>query len=215
MDDDTQVYGDGRRAAQAKLTVDRAQIERWLEALKDIDALHHSQEPESVDAQKAIADMGQVLEQQAQEPVFCEYCGGNDENPPDHCMDCAQPQPEQEPDAIGCQCAECGEWQRWTPSGMVCKNGHGGASGINQRLYTTPPAAPVQPVGKFAKFTNGIWREVTDGSPGVSLYTAPPQRPWVGLTEQQRNDIEDACEMIIGKPAFDATEAKLKELNHD
>jgi hypothetical protein len=26
------------------------------------------------------------------EPVFCEYCGGNDENPPDHCMDCARPQ---------------------------------------------------------------------------------------------------------------------------
>lgn len=28
----------------------------------------------------------------------CEYCGGNDENPPDHCMDCALPQqlsPEQ------------------------------------------------------------------------------------------------------------------------
>jgi len=27
---------------------------------------------------------------------------------------------------------------------MVCKNGHGGASGINQRLYTTPPAQPAQ-----------------------------------------------------------------------
>ena len=33
--------------------------------------------------------------QPAQEPVFCEYCGGNDENPPNHCMDCARPQ---EPD---------------------------------------------------------------------------------------------------------------------
>jgi len=39
------------------------------------------------------------------------------------------------------------------------------------------------------------------------------KRPWVGLTEQQRNDIEDACEMIIGKPTFDAIEAKLKEKN--
>jgi hypothetical protein len=29
---------------------------------------------------------------QRTEPVFCEYCGGNDENPPDHCMDCARPQ---------------------------------------------------------------------------------------------------------------------------
>ena len=40
-----------------------------------------------------------------------------------------------------------------------------------------------------------------------------PQRTWVGLTEQERNDIEDYCEMMIGKPAFDAIEAKLKQKN--
>ena len=45
------------------------------------------------------------------------------------------------------------------------------------------------------------------------VYTSPPQRTWVGLCEQERNDIEDACEMMIGKPAFDAIEAKLKEKN--
>ena len=71
-------------------------------------------------------------------------------------------------------------------------------------------------------------RDVYDLTP---LYTTPPggrqsedcltaaQRPvaephkWVGLTEQERNDIEDYCEMIIGKPTFDAIEAKLKERN--
>tara|TARA_R110002126_G_scaffold27206_1_gene91436 strand:+ start:210 stop:764 length:555 start_codon:yes stop_codon:yes gene_type:complete len=37
-----------------------------------------------------------------------------------------------------------------------------------------------EPVGKFAKFTDGIWREVTNGSAGVQLYTTPPQR-----TEQE------------------------------
>ena len=42
-----------------------------------------------------------------------------------------------------------------------------------------------KPVGKFAKFTDGIWREVTDGSPGIFLYTAPPQREWVGLTDDE------------------------------
>jgi hypothetical protein len=55
----------------------------------------------------------------------------------------------------------------------------------------------------------------------VPVYAHPPQRSessgkpsaWVGLTEQERNDIEDYCEMMIGKPAFDAIEAKLKELN--
>jgi hypothetical protein len=33
-----------------------------------------------------------------QEPVFCEYCGGNDDAdfglPTDHCTDCARPQPD-------------------------------------------------------------------------------------------------------------------------
>jgi hypothetical protein len=62
-------YQSKKAAAQNKLTVDREQIEQWLEALKDIDALHHPAEPESADAQKAIADMGKVLEQQAQKPV--------------------------------------------------------------------------------------------------------------------------------------------------
>jgi len=39
----------------------------------------------------------------------------------------------------------------------------------------------VEPVGKFAKFTDGIWREVTDGSAGVPLYTTPQTKEWVGL----------------------------------
>ena len=42
-----------------------------------------------------------------------------------------------------------------------------------------------KPVGKFSRFTDGIWREVTDGSPGIFLYTAPPQREWVGLTDDE------------------------------
>jgi len=46
------------------------------------------------------------------------------------------------------------------------------------------------------------------------LYTTPlAQRQWVGLTEQERNAIEDYCEMIVGKPVLEAIEAKLKEKN--
>ena len=63
-------YQSKKAAANAKLTVDRAQLEQWMEALKDIDALHHSQEPESVDAQKAIADMGQVLDEDDDTQVY-------------------------------------------------------------------------------------------------------------------------------------------------
>jgi len=46
---------------------------------------------------KSRAALRQLLEQP--EPVFCEYCGGNDDAdfglPTDHCTDCARPQPEQ------------------------------------------------------------------------------------------------------------------------
>jgi hypothetical protein len=51
------------------------------------------------------------------------------------------------------------------------------------------------------------------GLEAVAYYTTPPQRPWVELTEQHRNNIEDECEMMIGKPTFDAINTKLKELN--
>jgi hypothetical protein len=48
-----------------------------------------------------------------------------------------------------------------------------------------------------------------------AMFTTPPaaKRQWVGLTEQERNAIEDYYEMIVGKPVFDAIEAKLKERN--
>jgi hypothetical protein len=42
-----------------------------------------------------------------------------------------------------------------------------------------------EPVGRFAKFTDGIWRPVTNYSAGVPLYTHPPQRTWVGLTDKE------------------------------
>jgi hypothetical protein len=78
-----------------------------------------------------------------------------------------------------------------------------------------------EPVGKFAKFTDGIWREVTDGSAGVLLYTTP-QRTWVGLTDEEikkwwasENGLEDCdmCKIDDFLMAVQAIEAKLKEKN--
>jgi hypothetical protein len=43
----------------------------------------------------------------------------------------------------------------------------------------------------------------------IPLYTTPPQRPWVGLTDE---DIADCMEMSIQKTC-QAVEAKLKERN--
>ena len=71
-----------------------------------------------------------------------------------------------------------------------------------------------EPVGKFAKFTDGIWREVTDGSAGVPLYTTPPQRTWVGLTNDEINNLAAGCH--LGNSVQDAiykAVAKLKEKN--
>ena len=73
-----------------------------------------------------------------------------------------------------------------------------------------------EPVGKFAKFTDGIWREVTDGSAGVQLYTTPPKRPWVYLTDEHIKEIVGPYALpIIGytRKLFDQIEAKSKELN--
>ena len=73
-----------------------------------------------------------------------------------------------------------------------------------------------EPVGKFAKFTDGIWREVTDGSAGAPLYTTP-QRTWVGLTDEEWNAIyykfAEHGASVSGWDFAKAIEAKLKEKN--
>lgn len=40
--------------------------------------------------------VGAILALRPQEPTFCAYCGGNDEEPQDHCMDCSRPQSAQQ-----------------------------------------------------------------------------------------------------------------------
>ena len=54
-----------------------------------------------------------------------------------------------------------------------------------------------KPVGKFAKFTDGIWREVTDGSAGVPLYTHPKE--WVELTEYEVKGVLGLSESWVGE----------------
>ena len=76
-----------------------------------------------------------------------------------------------------------------------------------------------EPVGKFAKFTDGIWREVTDGSAGVPLYTHPKE--WVGLNEYEIKGVLGLSESWVGEDCSipdmigfaKAIEAKLKEKN--
>ena len=92
--------------------------------------------------------------------------------------------------------------------------------------YLLALAQPEQePVGKFAKFTDNIWREVTAGSAGVPLYTTPPQRTWVGLTDEEILAVNmSTVTKLIDEPIVcdtdhniiqlgKAIEAKLKQKN--
>jgi hypothetical protein len=79
-------------------------------------------------------------------------------------------------------------------------------------LYTHPPQrTEKKPCAKHCEAT--AFEIVIKNLQGEIERMKTAQRTWVGLTEQQSNDIEDVCEMIIGKPAFDAIERQLKENN--
>lgn len=75
--------------------------------------------------------------------------------------------------------------------------------------------AQQEPVGKFAKFNDGIWKEVTDGSAGQPLYTAPPQREWVGLTKEELAEISEFHfhGAFSGRDFYEDIETRLKEKN--
>ena len=44
-------------------------------------------------------------------------------------------------------------------------------------------------------------------------FTHPPQRTWVGLTKEDKDLIEDLCEMMIGDAVFSTIDAILKGKN--
>jgi len=86
---------------------------------------------------------------------------------------------------------------------------------VNARISTQCTTRPQQePFGYFRADAFG-WTDCAETDENAkALYEYPfESRQWVGLTEGERNDLEDYCEMIIGKEAFDAIEAKLKERN--
>ena len=56
------------------------------------------------------------------------------------------------------------------------------------------------------------WSE-PDNRHEVALYTTPQQRPWVGLTEDERKEVWWSCEQHTPTTFAQAIEAKLKEKN--
>ena len=73
------------------------------------------------------------------------------------------------------------------------------------------PEPEQEPVGKFSKFSDGVWKEVTASSPGIFLYTAPPRREWVGLTGADFEKEKFVNNNFLAGASFAA--AKLKEKN--
>jgi len=126
-------------------------------------------------------------------------------------------QPAQEP--VGGMREVFEKWAKALPNYMDITRFEAGYSDCNTDSawagWQASLAQPEQePVGKFAKFTDGIWREVTDGSPGVSLYTAT-QRTWVDLTDEQIFALFDTTNVYGSKwvEFARAVEAKLREKN--
>ena len=73
-----------------------------------------------------------------------------------------------------------------------------------------------EPVGKFSKFSDGVWKEVTASSPGILLYTAPPRKEWVGLTAEDMADAHNSTsgDVMMRLAGFArAIEAMLRERN--
>jgi hypothetical protein len=90
--------------------------------------------------------------------------------------------------------------------------------------YDEALAAPVQePVGVVQHKPTAtfgadyeqvaVFRRALDA--GTLLYTTPPaaQRQWVGLIKEDKDLIEDLCEMMIGDAAFSTIDAILKGKN--
>ena len=70
------------------VTVRREVLEQAIDALSEADNVLTS----SMFAEAATA-LRSVLERPVVTPDFCEFCGGNDETPQEHCTDCTRPVP--------------------------------------------------------------------------------------------------------------------------
>ena len=168
-----------------------------LEALEYWDVHGKLHQP----TEEAITAIKEALAQE-QEQNFCSRCGKRTKD----IHTCTPPQrTEQEP--VGDEWTPCMK----LPVVVYVRKQRLGESHVSTREGITP----VKPDDLIMRGVSGeeypIGRAIFERT--YSLNTTPPQRTWIGLTEQERNDIEDYCEMMIGKPAFDAIEAKLKQKN--
>ena len=67
-------------------------------------------------------------------------------------------------------------------------------------------------ITRFRVDMDGSMEPHEDGE-WVRYEDIPPQRTWVGLTKEDKDLIEDLCEMMIGDAVFSTIDAILKGKN--
>jgi len=86
--------------------------------------------------------------------------------------------------------------------------------------FHKPAQEPVAFSAEIVAGVNGTlstqWADWWTPNEGDKLYTAPPQRPWVGLTGEEIDELAEwhGLDLMMYVPFTEAIEAKLKEKNN-
>ena len=89
----------------------------------------------------------------------------------------------------------------------------GYAEGFEDGCKPKPEHEPIGEAHLMQKgFTHCIWSEFCVPV-GTKFYTTPPQRTWVGLTDEERKEIWWSCEQQTPTTFVKAIEQALKEKN--
>ena len=101
-----------------------------------------------------------------------------------------------------------------TPECEVVAVSENGIRTLMQALRCTAPVGEHEPIGFFSINDYGNWEENESGY-GTPLYTAPPKKEWVGLTDDDKQEAFDETQEASGGfwEFADYLEAKLKEKN--
>ena len=138
---------------------------------------------------------------------LCNVCGWKTLIPDDACLNCERAQPKEH--EFMASLPEEKKIDKWDSARLADYN-----NGWNdcRKTMLTSATKPVLEIvnGQI----NRSWDAIPDNFTGV-LYTTPPQRTWVGLTPQERDEInEQVYGAVPHHVAFHhAIEAKLKEKN--
>ena len=126
-------------------------------------------------------------------------------------------QPEQDMPKIGCVNHDCAQCKAQPVQKRPQNCGTGYCSCIE--CVMGPEQEPVAFINveqrklEWAKYMTWDTPTVVN-LPKIPLYTTPPQRTWVGLTQQEVQKIHDTYHKRMGPQEFAAmVEAKLKEKN--